>query len=68
MARNDARKHYRTAKAIISCNRVHSGEFVAVEFSHDADNGVAWYLVTATEHGPIEPVAYPEHHLTGFCL
>lgn len=68
MTRNDASKHYTTAKAILGCNRIHAGEFVSVAFDHYSDTGVAWYLVTRTERGPIEPVAYPEHHLTSFTI
>lgn len=61
---------YRTAKATIGCAHFTAGEFVAIQYDGQrAINGIHWYLVTRSERGPIDQrVAYPEHHLTDFCL
>ena len=65
---NDKRTLYRTARATIGCAKFGAGEFVSVQFSHDADM-VSWYLVTGTESGPLaDPVAYPAQHLSNLCL
>ncbi len=60
---------YKTAKAAVSCAKFKAGEFVSVEWSHASTTGTNWFLITRTEHGQLEyPVAYPEHHLSDFCL
>lgn len=59
---------YKTAKATVSCAEFKAGDIVSIEYDFVA-KGVIWYLIKATEHGPTScVVAYPEHHLTEFCL
>jgi hypothetical protein len=60
---------YKTAKALISCAKFSAGEFVAVKHDFTDVNGVRWFTIDRTERGSLEyGVAYPEHHLTEFCL
>lgn len=62
-------KHYKTARATVSCAEFKAGDFVAVKFSHYGDNGTAWFEINRSQHGPTRStVAYPKHHLTDFCL
>lgn len=61
-------KLYRTAQATIPCAHFKAGEFVSVKFD-GRHGGQNWYLINRTQNGPLEHlVAYPEHHLTAFCL
>jgi hypothetical protein len=65
---NDKRTLYRTARATIGCAKFNAGEFVSVQFSHYGHTA-NWYLVTGTESGLLaDPVPYPEHFLSNFCL
>jgi hypothetical protein len=59
---------WKTAYAAIGCARVRKGECVAVRYTHTGINGVDWFEIDRTERGPIEPVAYPAHHLERFCI
>lgn len=62
-------RHYKTACATIACQQFKAGEFVSVQFSHKAANGMDWYVIGATEKGKLErPVMYPATHLNNFCL
>jgi len=59
---------FKTAKATVSCAHFKAGDIVSLEWSHKLD-GVDWYYIKATENGPTScVVAYPAHHLTGFCF
>jgi len=57
---------YRTARATLGCVHFPAGTFVTVEWSHRSDNGIDWYMIDATEHGPITRTCYPAHHLERF--
>lgn len=60
---------YTTAKATVSCAAFRAGEYVSVKFSHFGNNGIAWFLINRSQNGPLaQVVAYPENHLTQFCL
>lgn len=64
-----ATRHYKTAYATVSCSEFKVGDCVSVEWSHAGDNGIDWYYIRRTEHGPTRvTVAYPSNHLTDFCL
>lgn len=59
---------YKTAKAEVACAHFNAGDFVSVEFYGNYD-GRNWFLVRKSQRGDIaNPVAYPEHHLSQFCL
>ena len=63
------RELYKTARAAISCAKFKKDDFVSVEYSHQESNGVHWFKIDRSQHGPIEcPVYYPEHHLYNFVL
>jgi hypothetical protein len=54
-------KLYKTAKAIISCAKLNKCDYVSVEYYFTDEKGVDWYICNGS-------VAYPETHLTEFCL
>lgn len=59
---------YKTARARIGCAQFSAGEFVSVQYTHTKD-GIDWYLIERSERGQLpHGVAYPDHHLTDFCL
>lgn len=60
---------YKTAVATISCRAIKAGQWVGVQFSYTAPNGVDWYVIHKTEAGPLPaPIYYPAHHLERLCL
>ena len=61
-------KLYKTAKALVACAHFQVGEYVAIENPWRGDNGIMWFDVVKNERGDIPRVAYPETHLTQFCL
>ena len=58
---------YKTAIAGIGAVGVRAGDVVAIEH-YDIIDGCHWFMVTATERGPISPVVFPDHHLHSFVL
>jgi hypothetical protein len=61
-------KLYKTAKARSSCACFKEGEFVEVRYLCTM-NGKVWFEISRTEKGRTPyPIAYPENHLTDFCL
>lgn len=68
MPPNDGTRHYKTAKALIACAAFKKGEYVSVQYE-GTRGGVNWFNIVATESGPLaEPIPYPHHHLSEFCL
>ncbi len=71
---NNALKYYKTARATIGCAKFKAGDFVAVRYFGQGENGVHWFEVAAEKFpDPLPPLwykstCYPEHHLTEFCL
>lgn len=61
-------KLYKTAKAIVSCASFKAGEFVAVENPWKDNHDIIWFDIVKTETGDCPRTAYPEHHLSQFCL
>lgn len=62
-------KLYKTAKATIACAHFPKGAVVSVQYDWTDEIGDNWYLIKRTEKGDLPyDVAYPEHHLTEFCL
>jgi len=62
-------KNYKTAFAKISCAEFRAGDCVSVKYTYTASNGVKWFEITKSQHGPLRCVVmYPEHHLERFCL
>ena len=60
---------YKTAIATVSCAVIKAGEYVSLQFSHYGNDGKAWYYIFSSENGPLPyHVAYPENHLSNFCL
>lgn len=60
---------YKTAKATVACAAFKAGEYVSVSFSHFGTSGIAWFMIDRSQNGPLsQVVAYPENHLTQFCL
>ena len=60
---------YKTAFATIGCAHFSAGECVSVEHDWVDSNGVKWFTIRRSERGELPyGVAYPEHHLTRFCL
>lgn len=60
--------YWKTAYTTISCARIRKGDCVSVRYTHTGTNGTDWFEIDRTERGPIEPVAYPAHHLERFCI
>lgn len=66
---NERAKLYSTAKATVSCAEFKAGDYVNVEYYHTDAKGTVHFKITRSQHGPLaNPVVYPEHHLTNFCL
>jgi len=58
---------YKTAIAKIGAVGVREGDVVAISH-YDIVDGCHWFMVTATQNGPIAPVVYADHQLHGFVL
>jgi hypothetical protein len=63
----DKRSLYKTAKARISCARFQAGDYVSVLYFGIGEGGQHWFLASKSGKAN-EAVAYPQHHLTDFCL
>ena len=62
-------KLYKTAQATIGCAQFSKGEYVSVRFDWIDDGGTKWFTIDRSERGSLPyAVAYPEHHLTAYCL
>lgn len=60
---------YKTAIATVSCKLFKAGEVVNVDYSHRDKDGLDWYLIEFSQRGELpHSVAYPDVHLTDFCL
>lgn len=62
-------KLYTTAVAKLACPKFQAGEIVEIQFDWRNPDGTLWFLVTATDRGPLErPIAYAEHQLERFVI
>lgn len=60
---------WKTAYALVGCAEFKAGDCVAVEYQFTDANGVDWFHINKTQHGPTHcTIAYPFHHLTRFCI
>ncbi len=60
---------FKTAKATISCAQFSAGEYVGIENAYQGSDGVWWFTLNRGERGPFRyAIAYPENHLSDFCL
>lgn len=60
---------YKTATATVSCAEFAAGDFVSISEPWQGDNGLIWFTITKSQHGPLRnPVCYPHNQLTDFCL
>lgn len=58
---------FKTAVAKVGAVGVREGDYVAISH-YDIKDGSHWFLVTATERGPIDPVCLPDYQLESFVL
>jgi len=58
---------YKTAIVSIGAAGVREGDVVAIQH-YSFHGGSHWFMVTATERGPIAPVCFPDHQLHSFVL
>ena len=58
---------FKTAITRIGAVGVRAGDIVAVEHL-DIIDGCHWFVIRATQDGPIAPVVFPDHHLHSFSL
>jgi hypothetical protein len=67
--RNAMSTLYKTARATMACAKFNVGDYVAITYDWTDENGVMWWLVTATQDGQLDtPVAYRSEWLSDFCL
>ncbi len=58
---------FKTAIATVNIGAVRAGDCVGITH-RDIIDGSHWFIVTATERGPIEPVVMADYQLDSFVL